>query len=91
MTGAAAGRGRLPLVVLAVFTLCLLGLSRELGLPADPFNFFLEHARVALTAGREFGAPGKGFVRLNFATSRTILMEILERMRAAVEKQSAEP
>jgi cystathionine beta-lyase len=62
---------------------------RELGLPADPFNFFLEHARVALTAGREFGAPGKGFVRMNFATSRAILLEILERMGAAVEKQSA--
>jgi cystathionine beta-lyase len=62
---------------------------RELGLPADPFAFFLEHARVALTGGKEFGAPGKGFVRLNFATSRTILREILERMGAAVEKQRA--
>ncbi len=64
---------------------------RGLGLPADPFNFFLEHARVALTAGRDFGAPGKGFVRMNFATSRAILLEILERMGAAVEKQGAEP
>ncbi len=64
---------------------------RELGLPADPFNFFLEHARVALTGGNEFGAPGKGFVRINFATSRAILLEILERMGAAVEKQGAEP
>jgi cystathionine beta-lyase len=64
---------------------------RELGLPADPFNFFLEHARVALTGGKEFGAPGKGFVRINFATSRAILLEILERMAAAVEKRGAEP
>jgi cystathionine beta-lyase len=63
---------------------------RELGLPADPFNFFLEHARVALTRGSDFGAPGKGFVRMNFATSRTILLEILERMGAAVERQNAE-
>jgi cystathionine beta-lyase len=63
---------------------------RELRLPADPFDFFLEHARVALTGGREFGAPGKGFVRINFATSRAILREILERMGAAVEKQRAE-
>ena len=57
---------------------------RDLGLPADPSSFFLEHARVALTGGNEFGAPGKGFARLNFATSRSILLEILERMEAAV-------
>jgi cystathionine beta-lyase len=63
---------------------------RELGLPAEPFEFFLEHARVALTRGSEFGAPGKGFVRMNFATSRGILLEILERMGAAVERQRAE-
>jgi cystathionine beta-lyase len=60
---------------------------RELGLPAEPFKFFLEHARVALTRGREFGAPGEGFVRINFATSRAILQEILERMGTAVERQ----
>jgi cystathionine beta-lyase len=59
---------------------------RDLGLPADPFDFFLEHGRVALTGGREFGEPGKGCVRLNFATSRTILLEILERMEAAVRR-----
>jgi len=62
---------------------------RDLGLPSDPFDFFLEHGRVALTGGNEFGAPGKGFVRLNFATSRTILLEILERMETAVRRRSA--
>ena len=59
---------------------------RDLGLPADPFDFFLEHGRVALTRGREFGEPGKGCVRMNFATSRAILLEILERMEAAVRR-----
>jgi cystathionine beta-lyase len=59
---------------------------RDLELPADPFPFFLEHARVALTGGNEFGTPGKGFARLNFATSRTILLEILERMETAVQR-----
>jgi cystathionine beta-lyase len=59
---------------------------RDLHLPADPFDFFLEHARVALTRGRDFGEPGKGCVRLNFATSRTILLEILERMEAAIHR-----
>ena len=62
---------------------------RELELPADPSGFFLEHGRVALTGGNEFGTPGKGFARINFATSRTILLEILERMEAAVRRHSS--
>ena len=62
---------------------------RGLELPADPFDFFLESARVALTRGSDFGAPGKGCVRLNFATSRTILVEILERMEAALGRRSS--
>jgi cystathionine beta-lyase len=62
---------------------------RELDLPADPSSFFLEHGRVALTGGNEFGAPGKGFARINFATSRTILLEILERMESAVHRRSS--
>jgi cystathionine beta-lyase len=62
---------------------------RALELPADPFDFFLERARVALTRGSDFGAPGKGCVRLNFATSRAILLEILERMEAALGRRSS--
>jgi cystathionine beta-lyase len=57
---------------------------RDLGLPGDPFAFFLEHARVALSRGPDFGIGGEGCARLNFATSQTILLEILERMAAAV-------
>lgn len=49
----------------------------ELGSPAE---FFLERARVALSPGSEFGEPGHGFVRLNFATSQDILDRILDRM-----------
>jgi cystathionine beta-lyase len=58
---------------------------RELGLD-DPQRFFLEHARVALSSGRDFGGPGEGFVRLNFATSASILSQILERMTEAVSR-----
>ena len=47
---------------------------------ADPARFFLEQARVALSDGQEFGPPGQGFVRLNFATSGAILEQILDRM-----------
>lgn len=59
---------------------------RALGpaIAADPFTFFLERARVALNDGATFGAPGRGFVRLNFGCPRAMLVEGLERMRAAL-------
>jgi cystathionine beta-lyase len=57
---------------------------RALELAPDPQRFFLERAGVALSYGAPFGDAGKGFVRLNFATSRAILDEILERMAKAL-------
>lgn len=51
---------------------------------ADPARRFLEHARVAVTSGRPFGANGDGYVRLNFATTPTILTEAIERMGASL-------
>jgi cystathionine beta-lyase len=51
---------------------------------ADPFAFFLEKAKVAFNDGKLFGAPGDGFVRLNFGTPRVLLTEGLERMRRAL-------
>ena len=57
---------------------------RELGLEPSPQRFFLDRARVALSDGPTFGEPGRGFVRLNFATSRPILAEALERMAKAL-------
>jgi cystathionine beta-lyase len=53
---------------------------RELALDTAAAEFFLERARVALSPGAEFGEPGRGFVRLNFATSQDILDRILDRM-----------
>ncbi len=57
---------------------------RALGLAPDPHRFFLEQARVGLSDGVVFGDGGEGFVRLNFATSRPILTQILERMAGAL-------
>jgi cystathionine beta-lyase len=56
---------------------------RDLGLD-DPAAFCLERAKVGLSAGPTFGPPGAGHVRLNFATSRAILTEIVERMATAM-------
>ncbi|UCE88042.1 MAG: pyridoxal phosphate-dependent aminotransferase [Deltaproteobacteria bacterium] len=61
---------------------------RALGLSPSPYEFFLEHARVALSDGRRFGKTGEGFVRLNFATSRAILTDALERMARAVDARA---
>jgi cystathionine beta-lyase len=52
----------------------------------NPAEFFLKHARVALSDGTEFGQGGTGFVRLNFACPRKRLVEALNRMKAALEK-----
>jgi len=58
-----------------------------LELPPTPFQFFLEKARVGLSAGDTFDAASRDFGRLNFATSRAILDEILGRMIEAVRKR----
>ena len=56
---------------------------RELGL-AEPGPFFLEEAGVALTDGLLCGASGRQYVRLNVATPRPVLTEVVERMDAAL-------
>ncbi|WP_416972196.1 MalY/PatB family protein [Streptomyces sp. 4F14] len=50
---------------------------------AGPARLFLEHARVALSSGHIFGTGGAGHVRLNFATSRSVLTEAVTRMGRA--------
>lgn len=62
---------------------------RALALPGIPQEFFLQQARVALSDGRAFGEEGTGFVRLNFATSRSILDAVLARMDAALASHHA--
>ena len=62
---------------------------REIGLEPSPYEFFLSRAKVALSDGAAFGRPGRGFVRLNFATSRQILSEALGRMAKALRDRSA--
>jgi cystathionine beta-lyase len=57
---------------------------RELALAPTPHQFFLERAKVGLSDGRGFGTPGEGFVRLNFATSRSLLTRALEQMTKAL-------
>ena len=61
-------------------------LSRNLGLGAEtsPAEFFLAKAQVMLTDGAACGEAGSGHVRLNFATPRPIIEEMVRRLAEAV-------
>jgi cystathionine beta-lyase len=61
---------------------------RDLELAPSPQAFFLQHARVALSDGAGFGAPGRGFARLNFATSRPLLDEIATRIEKSLRERT---
>jgi cystathionine beta-lyase len=47
-------------------------------------RFLLDNARVSLTDGANFGADAN-FVRINFATSRSVLAEALDRIERALK------
>jgi cystathionine beta-lyase len=55
----------------------------DLAPEVTPQQHFLEHAKVALSEGLDFGESGRGHVRLNFATSAEILEEMLGRLSGA--------
>ena len=53
---------------------------RDLGLGDDPAAAFLERGRLALNPGSDFGSQGRGFARLNLATTPEIISEAVARM-----------
>lgn len=52
----------------------------KLNLGADPGAALIERAKVAFNPGHIYGDLGKDYVRLNFATSPTIITEAFERI-----------
>jgi cysteine-S-conjugate beta-lyase len=56
---------------------------RALGLGDDPAAVFLDRGRVAVGRGPDFGAEGRGFVRLNVGTSPALIAEAVRRMATA--------
>jgi len=60
----------------------------KLGLPGSAYDFFHDRAKVAFSPGEAFDPEGKPFVRINFATSRRILDQILGRMAEAVRSNA---
>ena len=57
---------------------------REAELGEDPAAFFRTHAGLELAPGPDYDPHAEGWVRLNFATSRAVLDEILDRMAGAL-------
>ena len=53
---------------------------RALGLGSSPGEFFLDKAQVLVNDGLAFGQAGQGHVRLNFATPRPILTQIVRQL-----------
>lgn len=47
----------------------------------NPYEFFLNEAKLALNKGAEFGPGGENFVRFNLASPRSMIEDALERMR----------
>jgi cystathionine beta-lyase len=60
---------------------------RGLQIPSDPYHYFLEKARVGLNDGLEYGEDGRGYVRLNFGTPRSLLEAAIERMHDALKAE----
>jgi cysteine-S-conjugate beta-lyase len=58
---------------------------RDAGIDGSPYQFFLEKARVAFNDGATFGSGNENFVRLNFGCSRSLLVEVVERMKYALQ------
>jgi cystathionine beta-lyase len=52
-----------------------------------PSYWLLREAKVALSQGPDFGSPGEGFARMNFATSPAIVEQILERIGDALDRR----
>lgn len=51
-------------------------------------DLFIDKAHLALNDGEMFGPGGEGFMRLNVASPRVIIRQVLEQLAEAVGKQS---
>jgi cystathionine beta-lyase len=47
-------------------------------------DFMINKARLGLNNGTSFGPGGEGYQRLNFGCPRPVLIEALERLKAAI-------
>jgi cystathionine beta-lyase len=48
-------------------------------------SYLMDSAKVAVSGGEDFGEEGRGFIRVNFATSPEILEKVLARVGSALD------
>jgi cystathionine beta-lyase len=60
---------------------------RAANLGVDPCAFFSRAAKVGLNDGRTFGTGGEGHVRINFGCPRSLVVQGIEQMAAALEQR----
>ena len=48
-------------------------------------SYIMDTAKVAVSAGEDFGDQGRGFIRVNFATSPEILERVLAQVGSALD------
>jgi cystathionine beta-lyase len=53
----------------------------------DLEEFFIKKVRVGLNSGVSFGSGGSGFMRLNYATSKVVLKEAMNRLEVACKSR----
>ncbi len=58
------------------------------GLGSDPAALLLDRARIALSSGPDFGENGRGFARLNMATSPQLLDRLVDRLVSVLAEPS---
>lgn len=60
---------------------------RELGMNKDELTkFMIDEVKVAFNAGHAFGIEGEGYIRMNIACPRSIVQEVLDRLKTAIDK-----
>ena len=60
---------------------------REMGLEHKAMlDFWTNEARIGANDGATFGEEGRGFVRLNIGTSRTVIEQAMAQLKEAYDK-----
>ena len=53
-------------------------------------QFLVHQAKVGFNPGKNFGSQGEGFARVNLATPRSVLLEALNRVEAALKERRSQ-
>ena len=57
---------------------------RSANLSGDIAQHFINKGRIAIAPGNFYGPTGSGFIRINFATSRELILDAMTRIRKAL-------